>query len=72
MKKLFRISSTVMFIAAAAIATPALAIPAPVPPVPEPETWMMMILGFGIAGASMRRVATRAKRIATRKAVRPN
>ena len=29
------------------------------PPVPESPTWMMMIIGFGSIGATMRRVRTR-------------
>jgi PEP-CTERM motif len=34
---------------------------AQVAPVPEPSTWMMMLVGFGAAGAAMRR--TRANRL---------
>lgn len=31
--------------------------PPPPPPLPEPGTWMMMILGFGMAGLALRRDA---------------
>lgn len=34
------------------------------PPVPEPATWAMMVLGFGVAGAAMRRRVRTTARVA--------